>query len=64
MSFAFPAGRVVLRPLRPTDLPAFLAYRADPAVTRFQGFDTYSEAEAAAFIARQANAAIPAPPGE
>jgi RimJ/RimL family protein N-acetyltransferase len=64
MSFAFPTDRVVLRHLRPTDLPDFLAYRSDPAVTRFQGFDPYTEAEAAAFIASQAGAAIPAPPGE
>jgi ribosomal-protein-alanine N-acetyltransferase len=64
MSFAFSAGRVQLRQLRPTDLPDFLAYRSDPAVARFQGFDPYDEAEAAAFIANQAEAAVPAPAGE
>ena len=57
------AGRVQLRHLRATDLPTFAAYRADPAVARFQGFDPYTEAEAAAFIAAQAAAPVPAPPG-
>ena len=54
MDFSFEAGRVRLRNLRPADLPDFAAYRADPNVARFQGFDPYTEAEAAAFIAGQA----------
>lgn len=58
-----PAGRVRLRHLRATDLPVFAAYRADPAVARFQGFDPYTEAQAAAFIASQATAPVPAAPG-
>ena len=62
--FHLPAGRVVLRRLRPADLPAFAAYRADPAVVRFQGFDTYTEAQAADFIGQMAEAAVPAAPGE
>ena len=57
------AGRVRLRRLRPTDLPRFAAYRADPAVCRYQGFDVFSEAQAVDFIARQAEAAVPAAPG-
>lgn len=64
MSFSFPAGRVRLRRLQLADLPDFLAYRSDPAVARFQGFDPYTEAEAIAFIANQAEAAIPASAGE
>ncbi len=64
MRFDFPAGRVRLRQLRPSDLVDFLAYRSDPAVARFQGFDPCTEAEAAAFIAGQAEAAVPAPAGE
>ena len=63
-AFHFPAGRVVLRRLYPADLPAFAAYRADPAVTRFQGFDTYTEVQAADFLARMSEAAVPAAPGE
>lgn len=61
--FSIAAGRVRLRHLRPGDVPAFAAYRADPAVCRFQGFDPFSEAEARDFIARYATAAIPAAPG-
>lgn len=64
MPFSIAAGRVRLRHLHPRDLPAFAAYRADPAVCRFQGFDPFSEAQARDFIARHAGAAIPAAPGE
>jgi RimJ/RimL family protein N-acetyltransferase len=64
MSFSFPAGRVRLRHLLATDLPQFAAYRADPAVARFQGFDPYTETQAAAFIAGQTAAPVPAAPGE
>lgn len=64
MSFLLPAGSVQLRHLRPTDLPHFLSYRANPAVARFQGFDPYTEAEAAAFISRQLEAPVPPAPGE
>ncbi|OWP63330.1 GNAT family N-acetyltransferase [Hymenobacter amundsenii] len=42
-----------IRNLRPTDLPDFHAYRADPAVTRYQGFDVFSREQAAEFIAQQ-----------
>ncbi len=63
MRFASPAGRVQLRQLRPSDLPVFAAYRADPAVCRFQGFYPFSQAQAADFIAEHAVAAIPAAPG-
>ena len=61
--FRLPAGRVLLRSLHSADLPAFAAYRADPAVCRYQGFDPYSLAEATAFIAEQGPGAVPAPPG-
>jgi RimJ/RimL family protein N-acetyltransferase len=64
MPFAFSTERLTLRPLRATDLPAFLAYRADPEVARYQGFEPYTEAQAEAFIASQTNQPIPAPPGE
>ena len=45
--------RLRLRNLRPTDLADFHTYRADPAVTRYQGFDVFSREQAAAFIAQQ-----------
>jgi RimJ/RimL family protein N-acetyltransferase len=61
--FLLEADRVRLRHLRPTDLPIFAAYRADPAVARYQGFDPYTEAQAQEFIAGQMDAPVPAPPG-
>ncbi|MDO7877291.1 GNAT family protein [Hymenobacter sp. ASUV-10] len=64
MSFTLFTSRLTLRPLRPADLPAFLAYRSDPNVARYQGFEPYTEAQAEAFIASQTNQPIPAPPGE
>ena len=63
IDFVFAAGPVVLRPLRPADLPVFAAYRADPAVVRYQGFAPFSAAEAAAFIARMKTAPVPPVPG-
>jgi len=64
MDFSYPSGRVRLRRLHLSDLPAFAEYRADPAVARYQGFDVFSEAEAAAFIESQAAVSVPAAPGE
>jgi ribosomal-protein-alanine N-acetyltransferase len=64
MNFTIEADRVHLRHLRPTDLSDFAAYRADPNVVRFQGFDAYTEAQAADFIASQAAAPVPAAPGQ
>jgi RimJ/RimL family protein N-acetyltransferase len=44
--------RLVLRPLQESDLPAFVAYRRDPEVARFQTWDTdYSPADAADMVA-------------
>lgn len=46
--------RLVLRPLRSSDIPAFVAYRRDPDVARYQGWEpTYSEADAERLIAAQ-----------
>ena len=42
--------RVVLRRLRPTDLDAFQAYRADPDVGRYQGWSPMSPGDGAAFL--------------
>lgn len=46
-------GRLRLRTLREDDLPAFHAYRSDPAVARFQGWSPMTLAEAAAFLRAQ-----------
>ena len=63
MGFAITNGRVRLRHLCPADSAAFAAYRADPAVCRFQGFDPFGAEQAAAFVAEHGAAAVPAPPG-
>ncbi|PJJ58799.1 GNAT family N-acetyltransferase [Hymenobacter chitinivorans] len=55
--------RLQLRPFQAADLPAFAAYRADPTVARFQSWEPYTAAQAEAFVASQAGAVIPAPPG-
>jgi RimJ/RimL family protein N-acetyltransferase len=48
------AGPVRLRALRRSDLQAFLAYRSDPEVARFQGWAPISPEQAAAFLAEMA----------
>jgi RimJ/RimL family protein N-acetyltransferase len=46
--------RLLLRPFRAEDLPAFVAYRSEPEVARYQGWDaTYSMADAEAFLVSQ-----------
>ena len=47
------SARLVLRQFITTDVAAFAAYRADPLVAQYQGWDTYSLAEAATFIEQQ-----------
>ena len=56
--------RLVLRALRPEDVDAFVAYRADPEVARYQGWETsYARADAEKLVAEQAGAEL-ATPGE
>jgi RimJ/RimL family protein N-acetyltransferase len=46
--------RLVLRPFEKEDLPAFMGYRSDPRVARFQSWEpTYGLAEAERFLASQ-----------
>ncbi len=45
--------RLVLDPLRAEDAGILFAYRSDPDVARYQGWQPATEAEAAAFIAEQ-----------
>ncbi len=42
--------QVLLRPLSGKDLKGFHAYRSDPIVCRYQGFDPYTEEQARAFL--------------
>jgi aminoglycoside 6'-N-acetyltransferase len=46
--------RLILRRFREEDLPRMMAYRNDPVVARYDGFDTITEAQARAFMAGQA----------
>ena len=44
-------ARLVLRPLAPADLDAFVAYRRDPDVARYHSWDTsFSRADAEAVL--------------
>ena len=56
-----PAERVTLRRLRPGDLMALQAYRNDPEVGRYQGWEPMTDAAAAAMIAEMAAASCPTP---
>lgn len=57
-------ARLRLRPFRPDDLPDYLAYRNDPAVMRYQSWETpLSEAEGRDFLAEMATARPGGPGG-
>ena len=45
--------RLRLRHLTNSDLPAFMAYRNDPTVAKYQSWEGISEAEACAFLQEQ-----------
>jgi RimJ/RimL family protein N-acetyltransferase len=54
--------RLILRRFRATDLPAFIAYRSDPDVARYQGWDaSFSIADAVRFLAEQDAVALGMP---
>jgi RimJ/RimL family protein N-acetyltransferase len=55
-------ARLVLRPMRADDLAAFVAYRRDPAVARYQSWDvSFDRAEAERFLAGQRRTAFGTP---
>jgi RimJ/RimL family protein N-acetyltransferase len=54
--------RLRLRPFQDADLPAFVAYRSDPDVARYQSWDTtYSMDDARRFLASQQGVAFGTP---
>ncbi|MDQ8153819.1 MAG: GNAT family N-acetyltransferase [Gemmatimonadota bacterium] len=61
MSLPISTARLVLRPLRRTDLAAFLSYRSDPEVARYQSWEDISRAAATAFLRAQAKPSLSAP---
>jgi RimJ/RimL family protein N-acetyltransferase len=61
---ALTTDRLVLRRFGPEDLDAFVAYRSDPEVARYQSWEApYPRAEAARFLA-ELRASHPDTPGE
>jgi RimJ/RimL family protein N-acetyltransferase len=57
-------ARLRLRPFQAKDLPAFVAYRREPEVARYQSWDTtYSMADAEPFLAAQQGAEFGTPGG-
>jgi RimJ/RimL family protein N-acetyltransferase len=64
MGFPLASPRLRILPLAHVDVPAFVAYRRQEAVARWQTWDTgYTEAQALALLAHQAGWEVP-PPGE
>lgn len=62
MTHSTDTERLTLRPFRAGDLPAFAAYRSEPAVARYQSWDpSYSLADAERFLAAQAGVAFGTP---
>ena len=55
--------RLKLRHFTDTDLPAFVAYRNDPEIARYQSWESISQSEAQAFIQEQ-KVIQPGIPGE
>src|SRR5499425_154429 len=55
--------RLVLRRFRADDIEAFVRYRADPAIARFQSWENFSEADGQAFLATMSRQ-HPDTPGE
>ena len=54
--------RLVLRMMEASDVPAFAAYRSDPAVARYQGWDpSYSVADGERLVAAQQGVAFGEP---
>jgi RimJ/RimL family protein N-acetyltransferase len=47
------SDRLILRSFTNADLPVLLAYRNDPEIARYQSWESFSEAEAEAFLRKQ-----------
>ncbi|MCA0987471.1 GNAT family N-acetyltransferase [Guptibacillus algicola] len=55
------SSRLLLRPFKESDLDAFVAYRADPEVARYQSWESYTREEGIAFFESMAKARFNAP---
>lgn len=60
MAFPIRTGRLLLSPLGPADRDAFVAYRQEPDVARWQSWTpAFSSADADVLLAAQPNAVVP-----
>lgn len=51
MNLPLTSSRLILRPFTAADVPAFMAYRNDPEVARYQGWEVpYTQEQAEAFL--------------
>jgi RimJ/RimL family protein N-acetyltransferase len=57
----FTTPRLKIRNLRESDLDDFHLYRSNPAVTKYQGFDTYTREQAKSFISEHQNKSLIVP---
>ena len=63
MPFRLHTPRLILRPFEERDIPSFTAYRSDPDVARYQGWEApFPPEEAAQFVAEMTHAQ-PGTPG-
>lgn len=56
--------RLLLRRFKDSDLAPFMAYRNDPEVAKYQGWDSCDQHEAMAFIREMESSTRPGVPGE
>lgn len=64
MPYPLRTPRLALSPLTTGDIPAFVAYRQDADVARWQGWDSsYNETDAAGLVASQPTTELPGPGG-
>lgn len=62
MSYPLLTPRLSIEPLSKKDIATFVAYRQDPEIARYQGWDTsYSEQQAAELLDSQFEVLLPAP---
>lgn len=54
-------GQILLRHLQDSDLSSFLAYRSNPEVCKYQGFNPFDEAKARSFIEEMKDQALGIP---
>jgi RimJ/RimL family protein N-acetyltransferase len=64
MPFPLESARLILRYFTDRDLNDFFAYRSDPKVARFQGWDVPYDLDAAREFIQEMKAAIPGTPGK